>query len=55
MIFTRLYLDNIYCFKDFEVDLSFSRKVKNSTIPNEYLKDRKNFNYKSIPKTLSNF
>lgn len=48
MIFTRLYLDNIYCFKDFEVDLSFSRKVKNSTIPNEYLKDRKNFNYKRL-------
>ena len=48
MIFTKIEIDNLYCFQDFLLDLTFPKKKVGSTIPDEYLPGRPNFNYKKI-------
>jgi len=48
MIVMGLKLDNIYGFKDFSIDFSYPRKIKDSTIPSEYLEERPNFRFKKL-------
>lgn len=48
MIFTRIYLDNLFSFRDCEIDLSITRKLANSTVAHEYLADYKNFNFRRV-------
>jgi len=48
MIFTKIEIDNLYCFQDFSLDLTFSKKKVASTIPDEHIPGRPNFNYKKI-------
>ena len=48
MIFTKIYIDNLYCFKDTALDLTIPRQIKNSTIQEEFLLDRPNFRYKKV-------
>lgn len=46
MIIMNLKLDNLFAFKDFELDLSYPKKIVNSPIKNEYLLGFPNFRYK---------
>lgn len=48
MIFTRINIKNLYSFHDCEIDLTFKRKVKDSTVPFEFLKGRENFKYRRV-------
>lgn len=46
MIVMKLCLDKIYGFEDFQLDLSYPKKVVNSIIDGEHLADRERFRYK---------
>ena len=46
MVLLRVSLNNIYGFKDFEVNFSYPRKIINSIIEDEHLEGRSNFRYK---------
>lgn len=46
MIVLNLELDNLFGFEDFKVNFSYSDNIKNSSIKDEFLKDRANFKYK---------
>lgn len=46
MVVLNLKLENSYGFNDFELNLSYPKKVVNSFIENEHLKDRPRFRYK---------
>jgi ABC-type transport system involved in cytochrome c biogenesis ATPase subunit len=46
MIIMNLELDNIYGFNDFRINFSYPKKIVNSNIPNEHLKDCPKFRYK---------
>ncbi|MBQ3643189.1 MAG: AAA family ATPase [Candidatus Riflebacteria bacterium] len=48
MIILKLKLDNIYGFKDFELDLTYPKKIVNSIIENEHLAGFPNFRYKKV-------
>lgn len=49
MIFTRVRIKNLYCFEDTELDLTYPRKIADSTIEHEYLDDRApNFRFKRL-------
>lgn len=48
MIIMNLKMDNLYGFKDFEINFSYPKKIVNSTIPFEYLKEKPNFRFKRI-------
>ena len=48
MIITRLNIDNLYGFSNIEIDLSYKRKNPKSSIPNEFLPKRPNFNFKRV-------
>lgn len=48
MIFTRIYIDNLYCFSGTEVDLTFNKKRQSSTIEHEHLSYAPNFKYKKV-------
>ncbi len=48
MIVMDLHLDNIFSFNDFHINLSYPKKIVNSTIENEFLRDRPNFRYKKV-------
>ena len=48
MIVLNLELDNLFGFKDFKINFSYPKKVKNSSIKDEFLKDRPNFRYKKV-------
>lgn len=48
MIVLNVYLDNFYAFKDFQMDLTYPKKIVNSYIRDEYLKDHPNFRYKKV-------
>lgn len=41
-------LDGIYGFNDFEINLSYPKKIVNSFLPDEHLKDRPSFRYKKV-------
>lgn len=46
MVLMSVTLDNIYGFNGFKIDFSYPRKLRNSTIKEEFLKLRPNFKYK---------
>ena len=48
MIFLKLKIDNFYMFKDTEIDFTYPKKIINSTIDGEYLKDFPNIHYKKV-------
>ncbi|VVH59713.1 hypothetical protein BSPCLSOX_1270 [uncultured Gammaproteobacteria bacterium] len=48
MIFLKLKIDNFYMFKDTEIDFTYPKKIKNSTIEGEYLAEFPNINYKKV-------
>ena len=48
MIVLNLELDNLFAFEDFKINFSYSEKVKNSSIKDEFLKGRPNFRYKKV-------
>ena len=48
MIVLNLELDNLFGFEDFKINFSYPKKVKNSSIKDEFLKDRPNFRYKKV-------
>lgn len=48
MIIMDLRMDNFLAFRDFHINMAYPKKIVNSYIPNECLKDRKNFRYKKV-------
>ncbi len=48
MIIMKLKIDNFYGFNDFEMNMSYPRKIVDSTIENEHLKGHSNFRYKKV-------
>lgn len=48
MIITRLYIDNLYGFQDFELDLTYPRKQPQSLLDYEYLEDVPKFKFKRV-------
>ena len=48
MIIMDIKVDNIYAFKDFHINMSYPKKIVNSTIENEFLEERTNFRYKKV-------
>lgn len=48
MILMNLELENIMCFNDFKMNLSYPKKIVNSALDFEYLKDFPNFRYRKI-------
>lgn len=48
MVILNLKLDNIFSFKDFEINFSYPRKLKQSTIENENLESIPSFRYKKL-------
>ena len=48
MIITKLYVNNWYSFVDCELDLTYSRKINDSTISYEYLPNFENIRYKRV-------
>lgn len=48
MVVLNIYLDNIFLFRDFNLCLSYPKKIVNSTIENEYLQGRENFRYRKL-------
>ena len=48
MIVMNLKLDNFLLFKDFQINMSYPKKIVGSTIGEEHLKDRPNFRYKKL-------
>jgi len=48
MIIMGLKIDNFYSFKDFKINFSYPRKIKNSLIEDEYIKEIPNFRFKKL-------
>lgn len=48
MIIMDIKIDNMYSFKNFHMNMSYPKKIVDSTIQTEYLKDRTNFRYKKV-------
>lgn len=48
MIIMDVRIDNFYCFKNFRLNMSYPKKIVDSTIQYEYLEDRPNFRYKKV-------
>lgn len=48
MIIMDIKIDNLYAFKNFHMNMSYPKRIVNSTIEEEYLKDRPNFRYKKV-------
>ena len=48
MIVLNLELDNLFGFEDFKINFSYLDNIKNSSIKDEFLKDRPNFRYKKV-------
>ncbi len=48
MIVLNVCLDNFYAFKDFRMDLTYPKKIVDSYIRDEHLKDHPNFRYKKV-------
>lgn len=48
MIITKLYINNWYSFVDSELDLTYPRKISDSTITYEYLPGFENIRYKRV-------
>lgn len=43
MIIMRVKADNILCFNDFDINMSYPKKIVNSPVENEWLSERTNF------------
>ena len=41
-------LDNLYAFKDFQLSMTYPKKIVRSSIQNEHLEGRENFRYKKV-------
>lgn len=48
MIIMDIKIDNLYAFKKFHMNMSYPKKIVDSTIEGEFLKDRSNFRYKKV-------
>lgn len=48
MIIMDIKVDNMFAFKNFHMNMSYPKKIVDSTIENEFLKDRPNFRYKKV-------
>ena len=48
MIVMNIYLDNFMAFKNFHMNMSYPKKIENSYIEEEFLKDHPNFRYKKV-------
>ncbi|MFV0393804.1 MAG: AAA family ATPase [Coprobacillaceae bacterium] len=48
MIVMDLKIDNFYAFKNFQMNMSYPKKIIDSNIENEFMKDRPNFRYKKV-------
>lgn len=48
MIIMKVEIDNFYCFKNFNINFSYKKKLPTSSIENEYLEDYPNFRFKKI-------
>ena len=48
MIIMNAYIDNFFSFKKFNMNMSYPRKISDSYIEGEYLKERENFRYKKV-------
>ena len=48
MIIMDLKIDNIMLFKDFHINMSYPKKIVDSSIEDEFLTKRKNFRYKKV-------
>ncbi|MGE0073831.1 MAG: ATP/GTP-binding protein [Sphaerochaetaceae bacterium] len=48
MIVMNLKLNNIYAFNNFEISMSYPKKIVNSNIEEEFLYERPNFRYKKL-------
>lgn len=48
MIIMDLKINNFFAFKNFHMNMSYPKKIVNSYIQDEYLKDRSNFRYKKV-------
>ena len=48
MIIMGLKIDNFYSFKDFEINFSYPKKIKNSLIEQEFIKEIPNFRFKKL-------
>lgn len=48
MIIMNLIIDNFFAFKNFHMNMSYPKKLVDSSIEGEFLKDRQNFRYKKV-------
>ncbi len=48
MIIMDIKVDNFYAFKNFHMNMSYPKKIVESMIEGEFLKDRPNFRYKKV-------
>lgn len=48
MIVMDVHIDNFFAFKKFHMNMAYPRKISDSYICEEYLKDRPNFRYKKV-------
>ncbi len=48
MLFTHLYIDNLFSFKQASLDLTYARPIQNSTIANERLSGRAKFYVRKV-------
>jgi len=48
MAVLKVKFDNILCFNNFEADFSYPKKLVNTTLENEYLKDYPNIRYRKL-------
>lgn len=48
MIVMNIKINNFFAFKNFEMNMSYPKKIVNSYIEGEHLKDRENFRYKKV-------
>jgi len=48
MILMNLKINNFYDFENFDINFSYPKKIKDSTIPFEYLEEKPNFRFKRV-------
>ena len=48
MIIMDIKVDNLYSFKNFHLNMSYPKKIVDSTINQEYLEERPNFRYRKV-------
>lgn len=48
MIVMDIQIDNFFAFKNFHMNMSYPKKIVDSYVKEEFLKDRSNFRYKKV-------